>query len=189
MVVLGAPLTVAPPAAAFDVPAPYVGESAHSRDRFYVPDRHRYGSPWYAGAHRKMIPFGCTRAPQYPPSDRCAGQRGFHHGLDIAMPCGNRLDAGLSGRVVGPSSPGAPGPAYGRHAFRLRNFRHDVDIVIGHVRLVFVSPGERVQRGQRIARASDAGAPDGCHLHFEVRPIAAGYSEAMRPGPYLRLHP
>jgi len=161
--------------------------SVAAGDRFYVRDKHRYHSPWYAGAHRKMIPFGCTRAPYYPQSPRCKRDRGFHHGLDIAMPCGNRLTAGFAGRVVRRSSPGSLGPAYGRHAFRLRNHRREVDIVIGHVRKVFVDPGDRVQRGERIARASDAAAPDGCHLHFEVRPVAGGYLDAVRPGPYLRL--
>ena len=37
--------------------------SPAARDRFYVKDKHRYHSPWYAGRHRKMIPYGCTRAP------------------------------------------------------------------------------------------------------------------------------
>jgi len=163
-------------------------ESSAARDRFYVRDKHRYTSPWYAGAHRKMIPFGCTRAPYYPPSPRCKRDRGFHHGLDIAMPCGNRLNAGMAGWVVRPLSPGALGSAYGRHAFRLRNHRLGVDVVIGHVRKVYVAPGDRVERGERIARASDAAAPDGCHLHFEVRPLGGGYLDAIRPGEYLRLH-
>lgn len=161
--------------------------SSFARDRFYVHDKHRYTSRWYAGAHRKMVPFGCTRAPYYPPSPSCKHERGFHHGLDIAMPCGNRLFAGMPGRVVRPSSAGSLGPAYGRHAFRLRNHHLDVDIVVGHVRRVYVAPRERVHRGQRVARASDAGAPDGCHLHFEVRPVGGGYLDALRPGLFLRL--
>ncbi|MDQ3166709.1 MAG: M23 family metallopeptidase [Actinomycetota bacterium] len=180
-------VVLAVPVSAADSRPQLGGGWSPARDRFHVQDKHHYGSPWFAGAHRKMIPYGCTRAPFYPPSSRCEGDRGFHHGLDIAMRCGNRLDAGMAGRVVQPRSPGALGSAYGRHAFRLRNFRHDVDIVIGHSRRVFVSPGDRVQRGQRIARASDAGSPDGCHLHFEARPVAGGYLDAVRPGPYLRL--
>jgi murein DD-endopeptidase MepM/ murein hydrolase activator NlpD len=155
--------------------------------RFWVKDTHRYSSPWYAGERRKMIGFGCTRAPYYSPDPRCADRRGYHHGLDIAMPCGTRLFAGMPGRVVNPSSSGALGPAYGAKAFRIRNHRHGVDSVIAHVRRVYVEPGERVRQGQRIARASDAGAPDGCHLHFEVRPERAGHRQAVRPHPYLRL--
>ncbi|HEY7042429.1 MAG TPA: peptidoglycan DD-metalloendopeptidase family protein [Nocardioidaceae bacterium] len=155
--------------------------------RFWVRDKHRYSSPWYAGVHRKMIAFGCTPAPYYDPDPRCAHHRGFHHGLDIAMPCGTKLFAGYRTRVVDPTSSGALGSAYGRWAFRLRSARLHKDFVIGHVRRVFVEPGDLVRRGELIARASDAGAPDGCHLHFEVRPVRAGYQSAVRPGPYLRL--
>jgi murein DD-endopeptidase MepM/ murein hydrolase activator NlpD len=155
--------------------------------RFWVKDKRRYRSPWYAGAHRKMINYGCTAAPYYSPDPRCTRRRGFHHGIDIAMPCGTRLFAGIRGRVVNPDSAGALGPAYGRNAFRIRNHRFDVDVVIGHTRRVFVRPGQRVRRGQRIALASDQGAPDGCHLHFEVRPKRGSVSDAVDPVPLLRL--
>jgi murein DD-endopeptidase MepM/ murein hydrolase activator NlpD len=155
--------------------------------RFWINDRHFYRSDWYAGKHRKMIRFGCTRAPYYAPDPRCRGDNGFHHGIDIAMACGTRLYAGLRGTVVRPTSPGSPGSAYGANAFRLRNSRLAKDIVIGHVRKVFVRPGDHVARGDLIARASDAGAPDGCHLHFEVRPVGAQYLDAVQPADYLRL--
>jgi murein DD-endopeptidase MepM/ murein hydrolase activator NlpD len=155
--------------------------------RFWVKDTHRYTSPWFAGERRKMIAFGCTPAPYYDPDPRCRRGRGFHHGLDMAMPCGTRLFAGFAGWVVAPRSSGALGASYGARAFRIRNHRLDVDVVIGHVRRVYVAPGDRVRKGQLIARASDAGAPDGCHLHFEVRPRGAGYRSAIAPHDYLRL--
>jgi murein DD-endopeptidase MepM/ murein hydrolase activator NlpD len=155
--------------------------------RFWVEDRHRYTSPWYAGARRKMIGFGCTRAPYYAPAPRCSDRRGFHHGLDVAMPCGTKLFAGFRGRVVRPHSAGALGPAYGAKAFRVRNPARGVDVVIGHVKRVYVEPGERVRRGQLVARANKLGAPDGCHLHFETRPVRGGYASAVRPHPYLDL--
>jgi len=180
------PTATAQPSATAPVAAVQVA-SADGPRRFWVKDKRRYTSPWYAGERRKMINFGCTRAPYYDPDPRCRHNRGFHHGLDIAMPCGTRLFAGVRGRVVDPSSRGALGPSYGARAFRIRNHHHDVDIVIGHVRRVFVEPGDRVRKGQLIARASDAGAPDGCHLHFEVRPKRAGYRDAVRPHDHLRL--
>ena len=158
-----------------------------TRRRFWVRDRRHYRSAWYAGAHRRMINFGCTPAPFYSPDPRCAHRNGFHHGLDIAMPCGTRLFSALRGRVVDPHSAGALGPSYGANAFRIRNHRFHVDIVFGHTRRVFVRPGELVRRGELIARASDMGAPDGCHLHFEVRPPRAGYQQAVNPRERLRL--
>jgi len=155
--------------------------------RFWVQDTHRYTSPWYAGAHRKMINFGCTRAPYYDPSPRCPGDRGFHHGLDVAMRCGTPLYAGFSGWVVDPASAGSLGSAYGAKAFRIRNHDRGVDVVLGHVRRGYVAPGDRVRAGQLVARAGRLGAPDGCHLHFEVRPIGGGYLSAVRPHPSLML--
>jgi murein DD-endopeptidase MepM/ murein hydrolase activator NlpD len=41
--------------------------------------------------------------------------------------------------------------------------------------------------GQRIALASDAAAPDGCHLHFEVRPAGARHLDALRPARWFDL--
>jgi len=149
--------------------------------RFWVNDKHHYKSPWYRGSHRRMINFGCTRAPYYNPSPRCQRQRGFHHGVDVAMKCGTPLFAGRQGRVVRPRSAGTLGPAYRAKAFRIRNAKLGKDMVIGHVRRVFVRPGDRVRKGQRIARAGQLAAPDGCHLHFEVRPPAAGYLRAISP--------
>lgn len=52
---------------------------------------------------------------------------------------------------------------------------------------MFVRPGQRVHVGQRIALAADSGAPDGCHLHFEVRPRGGDYTTAVDPAPLLDL--
>ncbi len=160
-------------------------ERADPRWRFYVADRARRTSPWFAGAHRVMIGFGCTRAPYYSPDPRCPGRQGFHHGIDVAMPCGTPLTSAVRGTVVDPSSPGAPGPAYGPHAFRIRT--GDVDVLVGHVLRVYVGPGDAVRPGRLVARANDQGAPDGCHLHFEVRRAGGGLGAAVDPAPYLRL--
>lgn len=155
------------------------------RWRFYTRDTTRYTSPWFAGARRVMVPFGCTRAPYYDPDPRCSRGRGFHHGIDVAMPCGTPLYAGRRGRVLSASAPGRPGPAYGVHPLRIRSHGHDV--LIGHARRVYVTPGQRVRRGQLIARASDSAAPDGCHLHFEVRRPGHGYTGAVDPHADLAL--
>ncbi|HQR28288.1 MAG TPA: M23 family metallopeptidase [Nocardioides sp.] len=151
---------------------------------FYTKDTTRYSSTWYAGKHRKMVPFGCTRAPYYDPDPRCTKGRGFHHGLDLAMRCGTRLFAGRNGWVV---SNDALGPAYGENPLLIRNYRVGRDFLLAHTRTVFVEPGDRVTRGMLVARASDSGAPDGCHLHFEVRTAAGGLDTAMRPLAYLDL--
>lgn len=153
---------------------------------FYSDDTTAYESPWFQGAHRIMIPFGCTSAPYYSPDSRCRDRRGFHHGLDIAMPCGTPLYAGRKFRVLSNRSLGS---AYGKHPLLLRNRALGWDLVIGHTRRVYAREGQVVKRGTMFARANDSGAPDGCHLHFEQRSVGGGLSTATWPRPLLALTP
>jgi murein DD-endopeptidase MepM/ murein hydrolase activator NlpD len=153
---------------------------------FYTKDKTYYTSPWFKGAHRIMIPFGCTAAPYYSPDPRCQDDRGFHHGIDVAMPCGTMLFAAVPFRVMSNDS---LGPAYGERPLLLRNRIKGFDLVIGHTRKVYVKEGERVKRGTVFARANDSGAPDGCHLHFEKRTVRGGLSTAMKPRDLLQLTP
>jgi murein DD-endopeptidase MepM/ murein hydrolase activator NlpD len=171
------PASTSPAASPTDRPDP--------RWRFYTDDHAWHTSPWFAGSHRVMIGYGCNPAPWYSDDPRCPGRQGFHHGIDVAMPCGTPLFSGVAGVVVDPSSAGAPGSAYGVHPFRIRAGDHD--ILIGHTIDVFVHPGQRVRPGQRIALAGDSGAPDGCHLHFEVRRAGGGLSTATDPARLLAL--
>lgn len=167
----------------------YPEDPADPRWRFFTTDRTRYTSAWFAGAHRVMIGFGCTIAPYYAHDPRCPGKQGFHHGVDVAMPCGTPLTSAVDGVVAPASGPGKPDAAYGAYAFRIRVATAGVDILIGHVRTVDVRPGQAVARGQRIALSADEGAPDGCHLHVEVRSAAGGLATARDPLPLLGLHP
>lgn len=155
---------------------------ADARWVFFTEDRQRYESPWFFGGHRIMIPFGCTPAPYYDPDPSCPDGQGFHHGIDVAIPCGTDLYAARPARVL---SNAALGPAYGENPVLLRV--GDRDVVIGHTRQVFVEPGDSVAKGQRIALVGDSAASDGCHLHFEVRPERAGYLGAVDPLPLLDL--
>jgi murein DD-endopeptidase MepM/ murein hydrolase activator NlpD len=127
-----------------------------------------------------MVEYGCTPAPYYDPDPRCPDRHGFHHGVDIAMPCGTPILSGVRGRIIRPKSPGAPGPAYGSTAFRIRT-PAGRDVLVGHARRVFVRPGDVVRRGELIALAGSRGAPDGCHLHLEVRRRGGGVAEAVNP--------
>ncbi|MCW2847031.1 MAG: family metallopeptidase [Marmoricola sp.] len=166
-------------------PKPTPVERADPRWRFYTADRTSHSSPWFAGRHRVMIGFGCTPAPYYDHDPRCPDRQGFHHGIDVAMPCGTLLTSAVDGVVLDPSSSGSPGAAYGERPFGIRT--GEVDVLIGHARQVFVHPGDRVREGQRIALSSDSGAPDGCHLHFEVRRPGTGLSGAVDPAGLLQL--
>jgi murein DD-endopeptidase MepM/ murein hydrolase activator NlpD len=162
--------------------------AAHADPRwvFYTKDKTRYESPWFKGAHRVMVPYGCTVAPYYSPDSRCRDGRGFHHGLDLAMRCGTPLYAAYRFKVLSNDS---LGPAYGDKPLLLRNNRLGWDVVIGHTRRVYVREGQVVKRGTMFARAGDRGAPDGCHLHFEQRAVGGGLSSATWPRPLLALTP
>jgi murein DD-endopeptidase MepM/ murein hydrolase activator NlpD len=159
------------------------------RWQFFTDDRGWYRSPWYAGAHRVMIGFGCNTAPWYSHDARCPGDQGFHHGVDVAMSCGTPLFAGVAGKVLPLDAPGSPGSAYGVSPVRLRvdGPGGAVDVLLGHTRKVFVHAGERVRAGQRLALASDSAAPDGCHLHFEVRPAGGDVATAVDPASWMEL--
>ena len=157
------------------------------RWQFFVKDTTRYRSDWFDGSQRIMIGYGCTPAPFYAPDSRCDGD-GFHHGIDVALPCRTTLRAGVRGRVIDPDRPGRPGPAYGSTAFRMRlQFRGEYDVLIGHATRVFVRPGDRVRAGERIATAGARGSPDGCHLHFEQRRVDRGVGSAVNPARLLGL--
>jgi murein DD-endopeptidase MepM/ murein hydrolase activator NlpD len=171
-------------------PSPTVSETrpppkppSDPRWTFFSTDRARHGSPWYAGRHRVMIPFGCTPAPYYDPDPSCPNGQGFHHGIDVAIPCGTVLYAGRPAQVL-PND--GLGPAYGENPVLLRV--DDRDVVVGHTLRVFVGAGDRVGAGERFALVGDSAAPDGCHLHFEVRPAGAGYLEAVDPAALLALN-
>ena len=122
-----------------------------------------------------MIGFGCTAAPYYPANSACSGRRGFHHGIDIDMPIGTRVYSAVTGTVI----TGTLGHAYGDQAFLIRTAHFDV--VLGHVGTVYVRNGQRVRAGQLVARSNKLGAPDGPHLHFEVRPAGGNYQSAIDP--------
>lgn len=154
---------------------------------FYVEDETWYASPWYEGTGRIMIGYGCTEAPYYAPDPRCDGRQGFHHGIDVALPCGTELRSAVTATVVDPDSPGRLGAAYGSTAFRLRDPDRDRDVVIAHAETVAVEPDRTVSPGEVLGTVGDRGSPDGCHLHLEVRPVGGAVSQAVDPADLLAL--
>jgi murein DD-endopeptidase MepM/ murein hydrolase activator NlpD len=93
-------------------------------------------------------------------------------GVDITAPCGTRLVAVASGRVIregmsgfGPYAPQLlidSGPLAGRMVY------------YGHVQRVFVRTGTHVNAGQVIAQVGTLGYSFGCHLEIGIsRPRSA----------------
>ena len=89
---------------------------------------------------------------------------GFHTGLDIAAPMGTPIFAAASGTVTrsGPS-----GGGYG--TLVLIDHGNGVQTLYAHASRVYVSPGQTVAQGQRIAAVGSTGNSTGPHLHFEIR--------------------
>lgn len=185
------PAPTASPATASTVPtpAPPAPVDFDPRNRFFDPDERLRTSPWFAGQGRVMIGFGCTDAPWYDTSSKCSGGAGFHHGIDVALPCGTELRSAVSGTVVGPGRGSGLGSAYGSRAFLIRDQDTDRDLIVGHAQKLLVSPGTRVSPGQPIALAGADEAPDGCHLHLEQRPVGGSVNSAEDPSEVLELSP
>jgi len=93
------------------------------------------------------------------------GPRGgsFHDGLDIASPLGTPILAAASGEVI------YNGTLRGYGNIVILRHREGYVTVYAHTQKNLVQEGERVRRGQAIARIGQTGRASGPHLHFEVR--------------------
>jgi len=91
------------------------------------------------------------------------GYRRFHAGLDFAASYGSTIRAADAGIVIFAGWYGG----YGRAV--IINHGGGLTTLYGHTSEIFVSEGQRVERGQAIAAVGSTGFSTGPHLHFEVR--------------------
>lgn len=91
------------------------------------------------------------------------GASSYHDGIDIGVPVGTTVKAVLDGTVaVSTSSNGGYGGYVElRHANGLKTF-------YGHLSREMVKKGQRVSRGDTIAKSGNTGTSTGAHLHFGV---------------------
>ncbi|MDR7419323.1 MAG: peptidoglycan DD-metalloendopeptidase family protein [Armatimonadota bacterium] len=101
--------------------------------------------------------------------------RRHHDGLDIAAPRGTPIYAARDGVVEFAGWRGG----YGRVVFL--DHGGGFVTVYGHASTLIVKPGQRVKKGQLIARVGCTGSCTGSHVHFEVRLNG----RAQNPLPYL----
>ncbi|HSN14637.1 MAG TPA: M23 family metallopeptidase, partial [Anaeromyxobacteraceae bacterium] len=90
-------------------------------------------------------------------------ERRRHDGIDLAAPEGTPVLAAAAGTVIYAGEQ----PGYGAIVI----LRHEGGLVTlyAHNQRLLVKEGERVARGEPIARVGQSGKTSGPHLHFEVR--------------------
>jgi murein DD-endopeptidase MepM/ murein hydrolase activator NlpD len=110
----------------------------------------------------------------------CFGPRWgtMHSGVDIAAPIGTPIHVPDDGVVVD------AGPASGFGLAVYVQHRDGTITLYGHVNQFFVSPGQTVQAGDRIAEVGNRGQSTGPHLHFEVH-TGGLYVNRVDPMPWL----
>jgi murein DD-endopeptidase MepM/ murein hydrolase activator NlpD len=136
----------------------------------------------YSPNGRITSPFG----PRKPPVDSRTGYTGSsqHNGIDISQPGsvpGDILAAG-DGTVV------RCGPARGWGNVIFIEHRDPKNALVattvyGHWENSFVTVGQKVAAGQKIAKEGSAGVSSGAHLHFEMH--RGSFGNPVDPVPYL----
>jgi murein DD-endopeptidase MepM/ murein hydrolase activator NlpD len=96
-------------------------------------------------------------------SDPFTGRHAFHRGADFSLPPGSPVLATANGVVS------AVGPDRGLGLVVAIEHGNDLTTVYGHLQSSGVEVGQRVTRGQVIARSGNSGRSTGPHLHYEVR--------------------
>jgi murein DD-endopeptidase MepM/ murein hydrolase activator NlpD len=109
-------------------------------------------------------------------SDPFRGGAAMHAGVDIRGPLGTPIYATADG-MVGRAERAA---GYG-NLVELDHGR-GIQTRYGHLSAILVQPGQRVKRGQLIARMGSTGRSTGNHLHYEVRLDGS----AVNPMPFLQ---
>ncbi len=113
---------------------------------------------------------------------RAAGSswsKGYHTGVDFAVPTGTSVKAVAAGQVV---SAGWAGSYGYQVVIRHTDGKYSQ---YGHLSALSVRAGQQVGAGQRIARSGSTGNSTGPHLHFEVR-TGPGFGSDIDPLAYLR---
>lgn len=125
---------------------------------------------------QRPIDIAATSSGYGVRSDPFRGTAAFHAGVDMPGPLGTPIYATADG-IVGRA---AWASGYGN----LVELQHGQGISTryGHLSSILVQPGQRVTRGQIIARMGSTGRSTGSHLHYEVRLEG----RAVNPVPFLQ---
>ena len=109
-------------------------------------------------------------------SDPFRGGAAMHAGVDMAGPIGTPIYATADGWV------GRAGWANGYGNLVELEHGRGVETRYGHLSAILVHAGQRIRRGDLIARMGSTGRSTGSHLHYEVRIDG----RAVNPVPFLQ---
>lgn len=91
------------------------------------------------------------------------GVEQFHNGVDLAAPGGSPILCAYDGEVVATDYSSSMGN------YVMVNHGDGLYTIYMHASAIFVSKGEKVVRGEKIAAVGSTGRSTGNHLHFSVR--------------------
>ena len=91
------------------------------------------------------------------------GERTFHNGIDIGIPTGTNLYSAVTGTVTVATYSETAG-----YYVRIQTETGWV-VTFMHMDSIFVSPGDKVARGDYVGESGNTGRSTGPHLHLEVR--------------------
>ena len=109
-------------------------------------------------------------------SDPFKATRAMHSGIDLAGPVGTSIYATADGYV------GRTGVVGGYGNLIELEHGKNIQTRYGHLSSILVRSGQRVKRGDLIARMGSTGRSTGSHLHYEVRVDGA----AVNPIPFMQ---
>lgn len=126
-------------------------------------DYNKFNNPYY-----EVIQSGEFIWP-VPASKRLSssyGMRGrkHHDGIDIAAPVGSHILSSKDGVVIYANNKIG---GYGKMV--IIKHENNVYSVYAHAKKMYVSKGDKVDKGQVIAQVGMTGRTTGPHLHFEIR--------------------
>ena len=108
------------------------------------------------GYHKVTSPYGNRYHPVLKKNK-------FHSGVDLRAPMGTPIVAANDGKVLSAGY----NSGYGNRIYI--DHGGGIVTVYAHNSKLLVKAGDKVKRGQTIAKAGSTGRSTGPHLHFEVR--------------------
>lgn len=146
---------------------------AEERKRLAEEQRRRYDGgvfTWPAPSYTRISDeYGNRTHP-------ILGIQQFHNGLDMAAPGGSPILAAYSGTVVAATYSGSMGN------YIMIDHGDSLYTIYMHASALYVSKGQEVTKGEKIAAVGSTGRSTGNHLHFSVR-LNGNY---VSPWTYLR---